>query len=233
MTVLMIIGSLVAGYWTGRAGPRWPITIGCAAFAAGLLIASPLITQHPNYLALSPGPRAGRHRHRHHGRPGHRRRPRRRAAGAVGHGRLGRQHQPGDRRGGRRLDPRRPGLLPASTRPSAATWTRCTSRRARRPRSSAFKPLIIRSSRPARSTPTSASTPAKAGSIATRWRRRLRRLRRRPARGLLPVGRAWSSSPACSPRSPSATSPPAQDTAEEPGSRSKDWESCGRCGPHV
>ena len=53
MTVLMIIGSLFAGYWTGRAGPRWPITTGCAAFAAGLLIASPLITQHPNYVALS------------------------------------------------------------------------------------------------------------------------------------------------------------------------------------
>ena len=53
MTVLMIIGSIVAGYWTGRTGPRWPITTGCAAFAAGLLIASPLITQHPDYVALS------------------------------------------------------------------------------------------------------------------------------------------------------------------------------------
>jgi EmrB/QacA subfamily drug resistance transporter len=53
MTVLMIIGSLVAGYWTGRAGPRWPVTVGCAAFAAGLLIASPLITQHPDYVPLS------------------------------------------------------------------------------------------------------------------------------------------------------------------------------------
>ncbi|HET9079759.1 MAG TPA: MFS transporter [Trebonia sp.] len=53
MTVLMIIGSLFAGYWTGRTGPRWPITIGCAAFAAGLLIASPMITQHPDYAGLS------------------------------------------------------------------------------------------------------------------------------------------------------------------------------------
>jgi EmrB/QacA subfamily drug resistance transporter len=53
MTVLMIVGSLVAGYWTGRAGPRWPVTIGCAAFAAGLLIASPLISQHPAYVGLS------------------------------------------------------------------------------------------------------------------------------------------------------------------------------------
>jgi EmrB/QacA subfamily drug resistance transporter len=53
MTVAMIIGSLFAGYWTGRVGPRWPITIGCAAFATGLLIASPLITQSPDYVALS------------------------------------------------------------------------------------------------------------------------------------------------------------------------------------
>ena len=53
MTALMIIGSLVAGYWTGRAGPRWPVTTGCAAFAAGLLIASPLITQHPDYVPLA------------------------------------------------------------------------------------------------------------------------------------------------------------------------------------
>jgi predicted MFS family arabinose efflux permease len=34
MTVLMILGSLVAGYWTGRTGPRWPITVGCAAWPA-------------------------------------------------------------------------------------------------------------------------------------------------------------------------------------------------------
>jgi EmrB/QacA subfamily drug resistance transporter len=53
MTVLMILGSLFAGYWTGRAGPRWPITAGCAAFAAGLLLASPLITQHPDYVPLA------------------------------------------------------------------------------------------------------------------------------------------------------------------------------------
>jgi predicted MFS family arabinose efflux permease len=53
VTAAMIIGSLVAGYWTGRVGPRWPITTGCAAFAAGLLIASPLITQRPDYVGLS------------------------------------------------------------------------------------------------------------------------------------------------------------------------------------
>src|SRR6267142_881966 len=53
MTAAMIIGSLIAGYWTGRVGPRWPITAGCAAFGAGLLFASPLITENPDYVALS------------------------------------------------------------------------------------------------------------------------------------------------------------------------------------
>lgn len=53
MTVLMIAASLLTGYWTGAAGPRWPITIGCAAFGAGLLLANPLITPHPDYIALA------------------------------------------------------------------------------------------------------------------------------------------------------------------------------------
>jgi EmrB/QacA subfamily drug resistance transporter len=53
MTVLMIAASVLAGYWAGRTGPRWPVTAGCAAFAAGLLIASPLISPHPDYPALS------------------------------------------------------------------------------------------------------------------------------------------------------------------------------------
>ena len=53
MTVLMIIASVAAGYWTARTGARLPIVIGCAAFAAGLLLANPLITTHPNYLLLS------------------------------------------------------------------------------------------------------------------------------------------------------------------------------------
>jgi len=53
MTVLMILASVLTGYWTGAAGPRWPITIGCVLFGAGLLIANPLLTLTPNYLALS------------------------------------------------------------------------------------------------------------------------------------------------------------------------------------
>jgi EmrB/QacA subfamily drug resistance transporter len=53
MTVLMILASLFTGYWTGRTGPRWPITIGCLLFGAGLLLTSPLISEHPNYPLLS------------------------------------------------------------------------------------------------------------------------------------------------------------------------------------
>ena len=52
MTVLMIIASVFTGYWTGRTGPRWPITIGCLLFGAGLLLTSPLISEHPDYPLL-------------------------------------------------------------------------------------------------------------------------------------------------------------------------------------
>src|SRR3984957_19198556 len=52
MTVLMIVSSLLAVYLTSLVGPRWLIVGGCAAFAAGLLLANPLITPHPNYLLL-------------------------------------------------------------------------------------------------------------------------------------------------------------------------------------
>lgn len=53
MTVLMIIASVLSGYWTGSAGPRWPITVGCLLFGAGLLLANPLINEHPDYPLLS------------------------------------------------------------------------------------------------------------------------------------------------------------------------------------
>jgi EmrB/QacA subfamily drug resistance transporter len=53
MTVLMIGSSILTGYWTGRTGPRWPITIGCLLFGAGLLITNGQITPHPDYPVLS------------------------------------------------------------------------------------------------------------------------------------------------------------------------------------
>ena len=151
MTVLMIVGSVLAGYWTGRHGPRWPITVGCAAFAAGLLIANPLISAHPNYVALSlalalagigigitvvPVTTAVLERG---------------AAGAVGDGRLGRQHQPGDRRGGRHLGARRAGLLPAQLEPRSHIDA-CTSRSEQGRDHGASSRSSSRSWRPGRST---------------------------------------------------------------------------------
>ncbi|MGH3165227.1 MAG: MFS transporter [Trebonia sp.] len=53
MTVLLIVSSVVAGYWTGVTGPRWPVTIGLILFGAGLLIAGPQISVHPNYIVLA------------------------------------------------------------------------------------------------------------------------------------------------------------------------------------
>jgi EmrB/QacA subfamily drug resistance transporter len=52
MAVLMIVASLLTGYWTGAAGPRWPITIGCLLFGAGLLLTTSLISPHPAYVPL-------------------------------------------------------------------------------------------------------------------------------------------------------------------------------------
>ena len=53
MAVLMIGASVLTGYWTGAAGPRWPITIGCLLFGAGLLATNAQIRQHPDYTALT------------------------------------------------------------------------------------------------------------------------------------------------------------------------------------
>ena len=54
MTVLMIVSSVLAGYWSGGRSPRWPIAIGCLLFGAGLLLTSPLIGPHPDYPLLIP-----------------------------------------------------------------------------------------------------------------------------------------------------------------------------------
>ena len=117
MTALMIAASLLAGRWTDPAGPRWSIFIGCLMFGAGLLLTTVTLSPHPAYLPLAaalaltgigigatvvpitsaalsavpPGP--------------------------VRHGRLGHQHQPGDRGGHRRGDPGRAGQRPAEVQP--------------------------------------------------------------------------------------------------------------------
>lgn len=53
MTVLMILASVLTGYWSGAAGPRWPVTVGCVLFGAGLLVTTSLITPHPDFTELA------------------------------------------------------------------------------------------------------------------------------------------------------------------------------------
>ncbi len=53
MTALMIIAALLAGRWTGTAGPRWSIFLGCLLFSAGLLLTTITLNPHPAYLPLA------------------------------------------------------------------------------------------------------------------------------------------------------------------------------------
>jgi EmrB/QacA subfamily drug resistance transporter len=54
MTVLMIVTALLAGRWTGEAGPGWSIFAGCMLFSAGLLLANLSLSARPDYWALVP-----------------------------------------------------------------------------------------------------------------------------------------------------------------------------------
>jgi len=53
MTVLMVIASVLAGFWTISAGLRWSMFAGCVLFAGGLLLTAITINPHPSYLALA------------------------------------------------------------------------------------------------------------------------------------------------------------------------------------
>ena len=53
MTMLMIIASLLAGRWTGPAGPRWPVFAGCLLFSAGLALTTATLSPRPAYLPLA------------------------------------------------------------------------------------------------------------------------------------------------------------------------------------
>ncbi len=53
MTTLMIAASLLAGRWTGAAGPRWSILTGCLLFSAGLLLTTFTLSPHPAYAPLA------------------------------------------------------------------------------------------------------------------------------------------------------------------------------------
>ena len=117
MTALMIVASLLAGRWTDPAAPRWSIFLGCLMFGAGLLLTTVTLNPHPAYLPLACGPRADRPGHRRHRGPDHLGGPVRGPAGPVRHGRLGHQHQPGDRRRDRRGGPGRAGQRAVAVQP--------------------------------------------------------------------------------------------------------------------
>src|SRR5262249_26887185 len=53
MTVMMIIGALLAGRWTTVVGARWLLVAGCLLFAAGLLLTNVVINPSPAYLPLA------------------------------------------------------------------------------------------------------------------------------------------------------------------------------------
>jgi predicted MFS family arabinose efflux permease len=53
MAAALILGSLGAGRWVARAGPRTPMTLGCAAAAAGVLLTDVALRGQPSFLALA------------------------------------------------------------------------------------------------------------------------------------------------------------------------------------
>ena len=53
MTVLMVLASVLAGFWTIRAGLRWSMLVGCVLFSGGLMLTSLAISPDPGYLALA------------------------------------------------------------------------------------------------------------------------------------------------------------------------------------
>jgi MFS family permease len=53
MTIVMITASVLAGRWVARAGPRWPMTIGCLLGGAGILIVDAVLGPNVGFGQLS------------------------------------------------------------------------------------------------------------------------------------------------------------------------------------
>jgi EmrB/QacA subfamily drug resistance transporter len=53
MTAIMVLSSVLAGFWTVSAGLRWSMFVGCLLFAGGLLLTAFAISPHPSYLPLA------------------------------------------------------------------------------------------------------------------------------------------------------------------------------------
>ena len=120
MAAGLIIASALTGPLVARIGPRWPMTIGCLLAGGGILVAnavlSPTVDSRPGL-----GAAARRHRHRHAARARDIRPLDGGATGALGHGGLGDQHEPGNGRGVRRGHPRVHRQRQAHRRPGRPT----------------------------------------------------------------------------------------------------------------
>ena len=120
MTVLMIVASVLAGRWTDATGPRWSITIGCVLLAAGLFWTDGVLSPNPDYAVLTVALALAGIGIGTTVVPDHLLGAVRGAAGAVRHGRVGQQHQPGDRRRHRGRRARLAGVLAAARQPGRA-----------------------------------------------------------------------------------------------------------------
>jgi MFS family permease len=116
LAVAMIVAGPIAGRWTARVGPRWPMVLGCVLAGAGLLLTD---HQHRDDERRRPhvAARDRRARLRHRARLGDAGGADARSARGVGHGRLDGEHESRARRRLRRRRPRCGGQRPAHDRP--------------------------------------------------------------------------------------------------------------------
>ena len=102
MAAGLIVASVLTGPWVARYGPRIPMTVGCVLAAVGHPAHQHLLGPHVGLPTLGWAlPIAGVGL-RHHAGSGDLHPPHGGAARALGHGRVGHQHQPGDGCGLRR-----------------------------------------------------------------------------------------------------------------------------------
>jgi MFS family permease len=121
MAIAIVIGSLAGGRWVAHRGTRAPMSLGCLAAAAGILLSAYFIGPDPGYLALASSLALGRCRLRPRHGPGYISGAHRGATRTLWHGCIGGQHEPSDRGGsrgcragvaGQRASHRRPATAP-------------------------------------------------------------------------------------------------------------------------
>jgi predicted MFS family arabinose efflux permease len=53
MAAGMVVTSVITGFWVARAGPRWPMTLGCVLGGVGILLTDVIISPHVSFAALA------------------------------------------------------------------------------------------------------------------------------------------------------------------------------------